>query len=142
MWAANAALDDVEPITVNGLEAATGVTRVNTKSGAALARLVAVRFQGDRVARFVMVLPDRTPTAMVEGLQRMTYSFRELSPLEAARLKPLRVKAVRLRGGDTVESMAERMPFADYRLARFATLNGLRAGQPLAANAWVKVVAE
>ena len=39
-------------------------------------------------------------------------------------------------------SVAERMPFADYRLPRFLVLNGLREGAPLAVGSLVKIVTE
>ena len=65
-------------------------------------------------------------------------SFRRLSAAEAGRLREKRIDIVAARG--SVESMARRMNFDDYRIERFRVLNGLRPGEPLRAGSRVKLV--
>ncbi len=142
-WAVNTALRNPERLTINGLDAATGETNVQSGSGAAVrARLVAIRFQDNRVARFIMLIPDRAPASLVEEYKRMTYSFRALSQSEASRLQPMRIKIIPARSGDTVESLAANMPFADYRVGRLATLNGLPQNAALKPGTQLKLVVQ
>ncbi len=112
-------------------------------SGAAVrARLVAIRFQDNRIARFIMLIPDRAPASLIEEYKRMTYSFRALSQSEAARLQPMRIKIIPARRGDTVESLAANMPFADYQVGRLATLNGLPQNAVLKPGTQLKLVVQ
>ena len=142
VWAAKAQLSGVESLTINGLEAATGVTQLQSNSGPIMARLVAIRFQTNKAARFIMLIPNPAPAGLVEGYQRMTYSFRPLSQPEAARLRPMQIKIVQVRKGDTVESLAALMPPGDNRVMRFAALNGLSQGERLARGSRVKLVVQ
>ena len=68
-------LRDLEPITVNGLQAATATTRART-SGGNVDPLVAYRIEKD-IYRFTVTLTERT-AAMSTDLRRLTYSFRRL----------------------------------------------------------------
>ena len=71
-----------------------------------------------------------------------TYSFRKLSAAEAAAIKPLRVRIHTVRPGETPQTIAARMPFESYALARFLALNGLSPESRLGAGQKVKIVAE
>jgi predicted Zn-dependent protease len=75
-------------------------------------------------------------------MRRTTYSFRKLTDAEAAALKPQRIRIVTVQPGDTVASLAARMPFEDYKVERFRTLNGLAEGAALTPGQKVKLVAE
>lgn len=141
-WGARFALRDVEPITVNGLSGATGRTRVQTRNGVMDLRLVAMRADAARIYRMVFVTPPRLTESLRTELQRTTYSFRLLTPAEAAGVKPLRIALVTAKAGDTAESLAARMPFPDHRLEWFETLNGLARGQPLVPGETFKTVVE
>jgi predicted Zn-dependent protease len=141
-WGARFALRDVEPITINGLEGATGWTRVQTRNGMMDVRLVAIRAEPTRVYRLVFVTPPRLTESLRAELQRTTYSFRMLSPSEAARVKPLRIALVTAKPGDTTESLAARTPFASHRLEWLETLNDLARGQPLVPGQKYKTVIE
>jgi predicted Zn-dependent protease len=140
VWAEGVALDDLEPITINGLAAATGAVRVPTREGRRDFRLVAIRGPGDRVFRFQFVTPAERTAGLAEGLKRTTYSFRRLGAAEAARLRPYRLRLHRVRPGDTPARIARRLPFEDHRLDRFLVLNGLDGKAALAPGRTVKVV--
>ena len=141
-WGARLALREVEPIAINGLDGATGRSQVRTRNGIMDVRLVAIRADPARIYRMVLVTPQRLTESLRAELQRTTYSFRLLSPTEAAQVKPLRIAVVAAKPGDTAQSLAARMPFASHRLEWFEALNGLARGQPLVPGEKFKTVVE
>ncbi|MFZ5929615.1 MAG: M48 family metalloprotease [Pseudomonadota bacterium] len=142
IWANDVSLRNPEGMTINGMQAATAETVLNTGAGRAVVRLVAIGFTPDRVARIMIVTPNQPGAEMRTELQRFTYSFRSLSPEEAAKTRPLRIISIPVRPGDSVASIAARMPFSDYREPRFRVLNGFDQNMVLAPGMRVKVVAE
>ncbi|MGF1611879.1 MAG: M48 family metalloprotease [Kiloniellales bacterium] len=141
-WARDVRLDGLEAITVNGLEAATAQTRLTMRGGTFDVRLVAIRFDNETIYRFVFITPPALTSALSLGLRETTYSFRRLTPQEAASIQPLRLRVYRVRAGDTQSAIAERLPFESYRLGRFQVLNGLQPGEALQAGQTVKIVVE
>ena len=73
-------------------------------------------------------------------MRRTTYSFRRLSASEAAQLRPLVLKIVEVRSGDTVQSLAQRMPYADFKVERFEVLNGISRNDRLEPGMKLKIV--
>ena len=142
VWAAKLALNNVERIDINGLEAATGATRVQTRQGQYDLRLVAIRFGRNAIYRFMFLTPPNQTANLSLPLRRTTFSFRRLSQREARALKPRRIRIVRVRRGDTVQRMARRMAYKDLPVERFRVLNGLDSGQGLRAGQSVKIVVE
>jgi predicted Zn-dependent protease len=141
-WAKETTLRDVEAISVNGLAAATGQTRLRGRQGSLDFRLVAIQGETGTVYRFLFLTSPKATGALSEGLRRTTYSFRRLSPREAAAIRPLRLRLYRVRPGDTPSSIAQAMAFEDYRLQRFLVLNGLIETSPLRPGQIVKIVTE
>ena len=72
--------------------------------------------------------------------ESLVESVRRMPPGEAAGAKPLRVRVVRVKPGDTPEALARQMAFADNPLDRFLVLNGLTPGARLKANDRVKLI--
>jgi predicted Zn-dependent protease len=142
VWAKSVALREVERLDINGMEAATGRTRLNTRSGARDLRLVAIRYDARSIYRMLFVTPPKATRPLLRAFRDTTYSFRKLSAAEAAALKPLRLEIHRVRPGERAATIAERMPFEDYRLRRFLVLNGLAQGADLPVGRKVKVVRE
>ena len=85
-WAPSLQMADAETIDVNGMEAATGSGPLELKSGLRDVRLVAIRFDADTVFRFIFLTKPEQTAALERDLQETTYSFRRLTPAEAARL--------------------------------------------------------
>ncbi|GIK99165.1 MAG: metalloprotease [Alphaproteobacteria bacterium] len=141
-WAGKISLQNLERITVNGMEGATGTARVNTNAGAADLRLVAIRYDPRTVYRFLMLTPRNLTDRLSEELRRTTYSFRKLTDAEARALKPQRIRVVTVGAGDTVESLARRMAIEDHQVERFRVLNGLTDGEAVRPGQRVKLVAE
>jgi predicted Zn-dependent protease len=142
VWLPGTDLKDVERLSINGLDAATGRTTVRTNEGEFDARAVAIRKDVQTIYRFVFLTPPSLVGNLSEELRRTTYSFRLLSAAEAAEIKPLRLKIVRAAAGDTVTSLARRMPFEEFAEERFRVLNGLMPGQEVTPGQQVKIVVE
>ncbi|MCH8111348.1 MAG: hypothetical protein IH905_05255 [Proteobacteria bacterium] len=60
---------------------------------------------------------------------------------EASRVQPLTVELFKVRPGDTSQSIAQGLPYDDFRHERFLVLNGLSPGQPLTPGQRVKIIA-
>ncbi len=129
-WARRSRVDNLESIQVNGLPAATGTLRLQTRRGPADVRLVAM-LMGDSVYRFMFITPPNLTARFAEDLKRTTYSFRALSPAEKAAIKPHRIRLVTVGPRDSIEGLARRMEVEDNHEQRFRVLNGLQPGQPL-----------
>ena len=139
-WGRRTTLRDVEIIDINGMEAATGHGRAETRTGARDLRLVVIRGGGKRIFRFVFLTPPEMTRRLATDLRRTTYSFRRLSAHEAQAIRPLRLAVIPVRPGDTAAGLAARMPFENFRRERFDTLNGLAGDQPLTPGSRVKTV--
>ncbi|MGB8274907.1 MAG: M48 family metalloprotease [Alphaproteobacteria bacterium] len=128
VWAKDVRLNDVEPLTVNGMEAATGQARLKTQEGAMDVRLVAIAYDAQSVYRFLFATQPAATNRLAEGLRKTTYSFRPLTRADVRTVQPLRVRVVTAGPGDTVESLARRQPFESFSAERVRVLNGLAPG--------------
>lgn len=139
-WVPKARLSGLETLEVNGMPAATGATR-GTVSGQAMdVRFLAIAGQGNGVYRFLFATPPARTAGLSEALRRTTYSFRRLTPAEAAKVEPLRLRIVRPEGGATIASLAKGLPYGKYNADWFRVLNGLDADQRPQSLGRVKVV--
>lgn len=142
-WIKEQPLQHLETLDIGGLEAATGAARLTPKQGDEVdLRVVAVRFDEDAIYRFLFATPPRLTESLEMGLRGTTYSLRRLDDAEAAAYRPRRIRIVRTGAGDTVLSLAARMPYDDYRVERFAALNGLNPAQQLPPGSLVKLIVE
>lgn len=142
VWAAKIRLQSLESMTVNGMEAATATASGNTDSGPVFLRLVAIRYDASTIYRFIFLSPTQNAGAADAGFRQAAASFRKLSASEAAQIKPLRVRVVTVKPGDSVSSLARSMAFDDYQEQRFRVLNGLAANDTLVAGQRVKLIVE
>ena len=142
IWASKVPLNRIERLAIDGLDAVAASTPVRTSSGVRNVRLVAIRAAPNRVYRFFFVTPPRETQAFAAPFRQMMASFRRLSQRQAANLRPLRLRVFEVAAADTVESLAARMPFNDFRSERFRVLNGLRTGERLKPGQLVKIVTE
>jgi predicted Zn-dependent protease len=141
-WARNAAIRDLQAIEVNGAQAATAWTRLDTSNGPLDLRLVAIRFQGPSVYRFMFATPPAQTASLSEPLRQTTYSFRHLTQEEIGRLRPYRIEIYQVKSGDTAERIAGRMAVKEDALGQFLVLNGLSGNQDLRVGQKVKIVTE
>jgi predicted Zn-dependent protease len=134
---AQIALGPLQRTTVNGLQATYVTGRANTSSGAVDVSVFAYRWDANTAYHFVAL------TRAGQGLTpfaSMVNSVRRISPNEAAAIRPRVIDVVTVGRGDTIQSLAARMAYRDYRLDRFLTLNGLTAGSRLVPGQKVKLV--
>ncbi len=137
-WGKGHDLDGVETLTVNGL---AGYTATIAQSDRFL-RLIVIAMPDHRLYRFLIVTPQQPTGQLSEDLKRMTYSFRALNATERAALKPLRLRLSRVRPGEGLDSLVDRMaPIPDAR-ARFLLLNGLDEEAVLTAGEQVRLVGD
>jgi len=122
--------------TTNGLETVVLPARAQTRSGVVDVTVVAYRFGPETAYHFVSL----APAGQAGALEPLFRSVRRLSDSEAAALRPRVIQVVTAARGDTVQSLAARMAYPDYRLERFLALNGLRAGEALQPGRRLKLV--
>ena len=124
-------------VTINGMPAAITTARANGSSGPVDVGVAAYQWSPQRVYFFVMLTPAGygvTPFApMINSLRRIT-------PAEAASIRPRIIDVVTVAPGDTVQSLASRMAYRDYRAERFMSLNGLAPNSRLLPGQRVKLV--
>ena len=122
---------------INGMPAAYTSARVRTSSGYIDASVIAYQWDPDRVYHFVMITQGGTGmgqfTPMVNSLRRITAK-------EAAASQPRVIRIVTVAPGDTIDSLAQRMAYRDFRFERFLALNGLQPGARLVPGSKVKLV--
>lgn len=128
----------VEPLAVNGL---AGYTATIAQTGRFL-RLIVMAMPDHRLYRFLIVTPQQPTGQLSEDLRRMTYSFRALRAAERAVLEPLRLRLSRVRPGEGLDGLVDRMaPIPDAR-ARFLLLNGLDEESVVTTGEQVRLIGE
>jgi predicted Zn-dependent protease len=139
-WAANVNLQGLEAIDINGLPAATATVSGRMGNTEAELRLIALRYDARRIFRFIFLAPTAAMRRLTEALQRTTYSFRRISPAEAAALKPKRVQVVPAQSGQSADSFIPRMAVEKLPRERFIVMNGLPDSGALGGRNRVKIV--
>lgn len=124
-------------VMINGIPAAYTLTRASVSSGVLDISVVAYQWAPDTVYHFVMLTPGGTGMGQFAS---MVNSIRKVSPAEAAAIRPRVIDVVTVAPGDTVQSLAARMAYRDFKLDRFLALNGLAPGARLAPGQKVKLV--
>lgn len=136
-WIENPDPTSVRDLTISGFPATTATAKGEEWTY----RLYAVRFGGD-VMRFIYTAKHMTP-AVDQTFRTSIESFRRLSVAEIEQARPLRLKIVTVRPGDTIESMAQHhMASLDHPVERFRLLNGLGPTDAIKPGERVKIVAE
>lgn len=135
-----AEFQEVEPIEVNGMQGATGVTRGAVGGESADLRVVLVRYDADTVYQFIFAAPPGRFDRYERAFRETTYSFRKLTPAQASGFEPRRIKVVTVGSGDTVESLARKMQVESHAEERFRLLNGLGPDDRLTAGQKVKLI--
>lgn len=137
-WGKGVRLAGLERFTVNGMKAATATTKIGDYNG----RLVAIEFAPDRVYRFLLGTVPQAGTRYDAALHEIVMSFRKISAAEARAVKPLRLRVVTVRNGDTAASLGRRMIYSDFQAERFRVLNGLASNAEPSPGSRVKIIAE
>jgi predicted Zn-dependent protease len=123
--------------TINGVPAAYTTTHLNTRSGVLDFSVMAYRWDPRRVYYFLMLTPGGSG---IGGFGPMVNSLRKISVAEAAAIRPRIIHVETVAPGDTLQSLASRMAYRDFKLDRFLALNGLSANSVLVPGQKVKLV--
>jgi predicted Zn-dependent protease len=135
-WIENIDRNSIESTNINGFPAATAVAKGEEWTF----RLYSLRFGSD-VYRFIFA--SRQQSAEIDrAFREAVGSFRRMTLAEIEAARPLHVKIVTVKPGDTSEHLASRMATPDRALDRFLVLNGLQPGQALKPGEQVKLVVE
>ncbi len=135
-WVTGLDPSTVRATTINGADAAVGKARADNWQFD-----ITVIRDGNQIYRLLTAAPTSASNLdSVAGFVRN--SFKLLSPAEKAALKPLRIRIVSARSGDTVASMAGRMVGVDRKADLFRVLNGLDAGQAVTPGTRYKIVTD
>ena len=113
------------------------IGRANTSSGAVDVSIMAYRWDRDTVYHFVMLTQAG---AGIGQFSSMVDSLRRLAPQEATAIRPKVIDVVMVERGDTIQSLAQRMAYRDFKVDRFRSLNGLAANAALTPGQKVKLV--
>ena len=124
-------------ITINGMPAAVTSARVNAASGPIDVSVVAYQWDAQRIYHFVMLTAGGSG---VGPFAPMINSLRRVTAEEASAIRPRVIHVETVARGDTVQSLAGRMAYRDYKLDRFLALNGLTANATLSPGQKVKLV--
>ncbi len=130
--------DSVREETINGLP---GVVASAVTEGWSF-RIAVIRI-GRTGYRFIFA--SRSPNAaFTSDYQKTIESFRQLTPTEQARLRPLRVKVIRAGGADTAAKLAVKMSGVEpeRRLELFSILNQFEGDDPIPPGTAVKVIVD
>lgn len=140
VWLAKANPSNVETFrTKGGLNAAMGRADVKLNGQAGKGAFVAIQGPDRSFYRFTLVAGGISGTE-IGHLRASADSLRRLSAAEAAELKPLRVRLVTVRSGDTIDDFARRMEVDSLPREHFITMNGLDRGRTLKPGERVKIV--
>lgn len=137
-WAAGVRIGAVERFTINGMKAAAAPTRIGDYD----ARLVTIEFSPDQVGRFILGTLPQSGAKYMPALQETVRSFRRISAAEAKAVKPLRLRLLTARSGDSITSLSQRMIHSEHKADRFRVLNGLASGEQVVAGRRYKIIAE
>lgn len=127
---------DISARQINGVNGAFASASANTQSGPMIVTVYAYEFSANSAFHFVAI----TPAGSEGGFSTMFESFRRLNANEAASIKPREVDVVTVRAADTVESLAARMAYSNYKIERFRILNALAPSAVLRSGQKVKIV--
>jgi predicted Zn-dependent protease len=130
-------MEPMQRTTINGMPAQYTTAHVRTSSGIVDVSVMAYQWDPQRVYHFVMLTPGGT---RIGAFGPLVNSLRRITAGEAAAIRPRVIDIVTVAAGDTVQSLAARMAYRDFRLERFLSLNGLDPGSRLTPGQKVKLV--
>lgn len=135
-WVAGLIPETVKETQINGLEAATARATADKWDFD-----VTVIRVGQQIFRFLTAVPKGN--AQLDSIANvLRTSFRKMTPSEIASLKPLRVRVVTVKSGETVATIAARMMGTDRKLDMFRMINAMSATATLQPGQRVKIISE
>ncbi len=127
----------IKRFSVNGMPAASA----NASAKGWEFRIAIVQAESGATYRFIFANESATK-GLDDAASGTVSSFRKLDQRALANLKPLKIKIVTARPGDTEETLARRMRGVDRPRELFRALNNIDPGARIPAGTKVKIVAD
>jgi predicted Zn-dependent protease len=128
----------IQSTEIGGAEAAIGARPRGSDTGLGQVRYVLIR-HGDRVCFFNLLSEGAERDQRIEVLINAARTFHTLSNNEIATLRPYRLRVVPSAGA-TAQQLAQRIPYADFKMERLLLLNGVDSAGDLMRLPQVKIV--
>jgi predicted Zn-dependent protease len=122
---------------VNGIPVEYVIGRAQTSNGVVDVSVFAYAFDQNTAYDFTMLTRGGQGVGQFSS---MVNSLRRISAQEAAAIRPRVIDIYTVRNGDTVQSLAARMAYPNFKSERFLSLNGLAANSRLVPGQKVKLV--
>lgn len=135
-WVTGLRPDTIKPITVNGLEAATARASADRWDF----DVTVIRID-DRIYRFLTAVPKGS-SALEATASQLRNSFRRMTTNEIQALRPLRIRVVTVRSGDTIATLASRMMGTERKLDLFRLINAMQVTSTVRPGDKVKIISE
>jgi predicted Zn-dependent protease len=129
---------DIQATEIGGAEAAIGSRPRGSDTGLSQVRYVIIR-RPDGICYFNLMSEGPDRDRRIVTLVESTRSFHDLSPAQAAALRPYRLRIVP-RGDASAAALAARIPYPDLKLERLLVLNGVDDAAAFARLEQVKIV--
>lgn len=141
-WAKDLYVTGIENININGMNAVTGVSEINTKQGRRDIRVVAIQDAKGPVYRLLFITDRNKTTELNLPLRNTTYSFRKLTETEVKNIKPYHIKLYQVRADDTPSSLAEMLKVSEFKAEWMEALNAIKSDSKLIAGTTIKLISE
>ena len=141
IWAAKVKLHDVEQLQINEQKAATAWALKSGPRGNLHIRFLAIRVSSSQYYRFLFIAPRDQAGRWHHQFRRSGLSFKVISELEAEKVRANRLLVVSARGDDSIQRLAQTLPYGPFNEDWFRVLNDLAPGQEIQKNQRLKVVA-
>ncbi|HWT97403.1 MAG TPA: M48 family metalloprotease [Terriglobales bacterium] len=136
----NISFRNIQALQINGMPAATGITRANTSAGTADARLVLIRHPEGKVYEFLVLMSPSVSASYDATMLQSVQTFQQISASEGSRYRPQRIHIIKVKQGDTVASLSAQMVVTEDKQDWFRVLNELKPGEEPKAGRLVKIV--
>ena len=109
-------------------------------SGSEAADVGIMAYRLDRESRIYLFASITRPETGFGPFERTVTTFRRPSTDDLRKAAERRIKVVTVRNGETLETLASRMPYTKDRLERLLVLNGFEQVRPLTPGEQIKVI--
>ncbi|QFI68021.1 M48 family metalloprotease [Sinorhizobium alkalisoli] len=135
-WVTGLQPDTIKSVMLNGLEAATAYASADRWDF----DVTVIRID-DRIYRFLTAVPKGS-AALEATASHLRNSFRRMAPGEIKSLKPLRIRVVTVKPGETIATLASRMMGTDRKLDLFRLINAMQVTSTVKPGDKVKIISE
>jgi predicted Zn-dependent protease len=133
---------NVKKLDINGMAGVTGTVRLSIARRQHDIRLVVIKKKKDQIFRLWFETDTNKTKSMALGFRRTTFSFKRLSQVEIAAIKPLRIRFKTVSEEDSVETLSRRMPLENFSLEWFKILNKTERNTPLKPGQNIRIIAQ